>query len=83
MKNRQAKEAIDLQAISDEYWDSTKPEVTVTSQSSRLISPLISNKRAENIAIGSRHISLELRFSANSPVRLFMEKHLGLLTTTA
>jgi len=33
MKNRQANEVIDLQAIFDEYWDSTKPEVTVTSQS--------------------------------------------------
>jgi len=33
MKNRQVNEVIDLQAISDEYWDSTKPEITVTSQS--------------------------------------------------
>jgi len=43
----------------------------------------MSNKRAENIAIGSRHVSLELRFSANAPVRLFVEKHLGQLTMTA
>jgi len=32
-KMRQANEVIDLQEISNEYWDSTKHEVTVQSQS--------------------------------------------------
>jgi len=32
-KTRQANEVIDLQAISNEYWDSTEHEVTVQSQS--------------------------------------------------
>jgi hypothetical protein len=32
-KNRQANEVIDLQGISNEYWDSTKHQVTVLSQS--------------------------------------------------
>jgi len=32
-KNRQASEVIDLQAISNEYWDSTEHELTVQSQS--------------------------------------------------
>jgi len=32
-KNRQANKSIDLQVISDEYWDSTKHEFIVQSQS--------------------------------------------------
>jgi hypothetical protein len=32
-KNRQANEVIDLQEISDEYWDSTKHQFIVMSQS--------------------------------------------------
>jgi len=42
----------------------------------------MSNNRAENITIGSRRVSIELQFSVNAPVRLFVEKHLGQLTMT-
>ena len=43
----------------------------------------MSNKRAEDVFIGKNHVSLELRFSANASVRLFVAKHLGQLTMTA
>jgi hypothetical protein len=33
VKRTQANEVIDLQGLSDDYWDSTKHEVTVLSQS--------------------------------------------------
>jgi len=44
------------------------------SRDDRLIR-FMSNKRAEDIAIGKTHVSLELRFSAGATVRRFTTKH--------
>jgi len=43
----------------------------------------MSNKRAEDIAIGKTNVSLELRFSAGATVRHFITKHLSQLTMSA
>jgi len=43
----------------------------------------MSNKRAEDVAIGENHVSLELRFSAGATVRHFTTKHLSQLTKSA
>jgi len=43
----------------------------------------MSNKRAGDVAIGSKHVPLELQFSANAPVRHFTTKHLSELTMSA
>ena len=52
-KNRQTSEAIDLQALFDDYWSSNKHEFTVPSQSRSRSGPLISDRK------GQRSLSLE------------------------
>jgi len=43
----------------------------------------MSNKWAEDVAIGKIHVSLELRFTAGATVRHFTKKRLSQLTMSA
>ena len=71
---------IDLQGLSDDYWDSTKHEVTVLSQSDDRLVRSCLTKWAENVVIGRDHVSLELQFSANATVRHPTTNYLSQLT---
>ena len=83
-KHRQGSEVVDLQALFNEYWGSTKRDFTVPSQSSPpQPSSLISDRRAEVVVIRKYRWSLELRFSINTTVRIHAPAHQDLLTVFA
>ena len=50
-KNRLASEPIDVQALYNEYWRSTKREFTVPSKASSPTSPLVSDHEAQRTSL--------------------------------
>ena len=75
-KYREAGEAIELDGLFKDYWNSNDREFTVLSQSLSPPSPCISSdRRAEPVVIGKHSGSLEVRFFANDTVRPFAIAH--------
>jgi hypothetical protein len=70
-KNRHNKDVIDIQTLLKQYWDSKKNEFTASSQSFPPISPFTSDGEAEAVSIGKYDGYIELRFLANTAVRIF------------
>ena len=71
-KNLQKSETIDLQALFDDYWSSSKHEFTISSQCDHEAVVSYLTRGAEDLVIGKHRWSLELRFSANTTVRLLL-----------
>ena len=84
-KYREASEVIDLHKLFNDYWTSNNHEFTVLSQSLSPTNPHISNrnKTTEAVVIGKHSGSLQLRFSANDTVRMFVISHPRQLTMSA
>ena len=76
-KYREASEVIDLRKLFNDYWTSNNHEFTVLSQSLSPTNPRISNrnKTTEAVVIGKHSGYLQLQFSANDAVRMFVISH--------
>ena len=69
-KNRGTCDLVNFKAVLDEYWSSTKLEFTVPSQLRSPTSRSFLIVSVEVLIIGKYRWSLELRFAANTAVRL-------------
>ena len=76
-KNRQNTTLIDIQGLLTQYWDSAENEFKIPGQSRPPTRPPISDREAptEAVDIGKYRGNLELRFSANTAVRIFATAH--------
>ncbi len=73
---REASQFIELHELFSDYWSSKKREFTVMSQSSSPTRPhTTSDRRTAGVVIGKHSGSLEVRFSANTTVRIFATAH--------
>jgi hypothetical protein len=76
-KWKQTSNEIDIEPLFNAYWNTNKHEFTVSGQSWRANSPLMSDREiADVVAIGKHSGSLHLKLSTNPTVRLFSTAHI-------
>ena len=74
-KVRQANDIINIQGLLKQYWDSTADEFTLPSQSQPPTSSSISDQSTAAVSFGKYDGTLELRFFANTAVRISATAH--------